>query len=295
LEVSQVKIAARCKKLGCVLFLFLFGVFVTPGCANLQTSPSRASQAHTASDDRLDAVLWQTTSAEYFVLAQSIYGAAKSYLERALADRQWSALPAQRENFQHLPTAVIMDIDETVIDTSRFQSLLIKNRVRSTRTLWRDWSRQNEPGRVPGAVEFVSFAQSHGVTVFFVTNRDHATEPVTRNHLAAIGINLPDHIDTVLSQSERPDWEADKASRRHFIAQSYRVLMLFGDDLGDFISEYRTSAQARMNEAMKHTEWGTKWFMLPNPMYGSWESSLYDFKSNLSMDELSRRKFQQLR
>jgi predicted secreted acid phosphatase len=51
----------------------------------------------------------------------------------------------------------------------------------------------------------------------------------------------------------------------------------------------------RMSEAMKHNEWGTKWFMLPNPMYGSWESSLYDFDSSLSIDEISRRKFQQLR
>jgi 5'-nucleotidase (lipoprotein e(P4) family) len=278
------------------LFLFLLGVQIIPGCTTLQTSPtSRASQLHTASDDRLDAILWQTTSTEYRVLAQSIYGAAQSHLERALADRQWTALPAQRENFQHLPPAVIMDIDETVIDTSRFQSLLIKNRARFTRALWRDWLNQNEVAPVPGAVAFISFAHSHGVTIFFVTNRDRATEPVTRNHLASIGIKLPDHIDTVLSQSERPDWQTDKGSRRDFIAQSYRVLMLFGDDLGDFISEYRTSAQVRMSEAMKHNEWGTKWVMLPNPMYGSWESSLYDFKSDLSMDEISRRKFQQLR
>jgi 5'-nucleotidase (lipoprotein e(P4) family) len=289
-----VKIAASCEKFSCIL-VFL-GVFVIPGCASLQPSTtSHASQLHITSDDRLDAILWQTTSAEYRVLAQSIYGAAQSHLERALADRQWTALAAQRENFQHLPPAVIMDIDETVIDTSRFQSVLIKNRARFTRALWRDWLNQNEVASVPGAVEFISFAHSRGVTIFFVTNRDRATEPVTRNHLASIGIKLPDHIDTVLSQSERPDWQTDKGSRRDFIAQSYRVLMLFGDDLGDFISEYRTSALARMSEAIKHNAWGTKWFMLPNPMYGSWESSLYDFKSDLSMDEISRRKSQQLR
>jgi 5'-nucleotidase (lipoprotein e(P4) family) len=283
---SAVKRLARYKKLGSVLFLF---VLVIPGCANLPTG-----QSGTASDGRLDAILWQTTSVEYRVLAQSIYGAAKSHLESALTDRQWTALPAQRENFQHLPPAVIMDIDETVLDTSRFQSLLVKNGTRFSRTRWREWSSQNRPVAVPGAIEFISLAQSRGVTVFFVTNRDYATEPLTRNHLASAGIKLPDDIDTVLSQSERPDWGTDKGSRRNFIAKSYRVLMLFGDDLADFISEYRTSTQARMSEAMKHNEWGTKWFMLPNPMYGSWELSLYDFNSDLSMDEIARRKFQQL-
>jgi 5'-nucleotidase (lipoprotein e(P4) family) len=282
-----VKRATNKRKLGSIWFLF---VFVIPGCVSLP-----AVQPGAASDGRLDAILWQTTSVEYRVLAQSIYGAAKSHLERALADRQWTALRVQRENFQHLPPAVIMDIDETVLDTSRFQSLLVKNGARFSRARWRDWSSQNTPGPVPGAIEFISLAQSRGVTVFFVTNRDYGTESLTRNHLASAGIKLPDDMDTVLSQSERPDWGADKGDRRNFIAKSYRVLMLFGDDLADFISEYRTSTQARMSEAMKHDEWGTKWFMLPNPMYGSWELSLYDFNSDLSMDEISRRKFQQLR
>jgi 5'-nucleotidase (lipoprotein e(P4) family) len=291
-----VKTAANCEKFSSFLFLLLLGLFVMPGCASLQTSStSPVSPLRAASDGRLDAILWQTTSVEYRVLAQSIYGAAKSHLERALADRQWTALPAQGGNFQHLPPAVIMDIDETVIDTSGFQSLLVKTAARFSRTRWRDWSSQNEPGAVPGAIEFISFAQSRGVTVFFVTNRDYATESLTRKHLVSAGIKLPDDIDTVLSQSERPDWGTDKGSRRDFIAKTYRVLMLFGDDLADFISEYRASAQVRMSEAMKHNEWGTKWFMLPNPMYGSWESSLYDFDSSLSMDEISRRKFQQLR
>jgi 5'-nucleotidase (lipoprotein e(P4) family) len=282
-----VKRAARCEKLGLVLFLFMF---VISGCATL-----RGKQSGAASDSRLDAILWQTTSVEYRVVAQSIYESAKSQLEHALADRQWTALPAQKENFQHLPPAVIMDIDETVIDTSRFQILLVKSGARFSRAGWRDWSSQNAPGAVPGAIEFISLAQSRGVTVFFVTNRDYATESLTRKHLLSAGIKLPDDIDTVLSPGERPDWGTDKGSRRNFIAKSYRVLMVFGDDLADFISEYRASTQARMSEAMKHNEWGTKWFMLPNPMYGSWESSLFDFNSDLSIDEISRRKFQQLR
>ena len=267
-------------------------VLLSTGCgATLPNSPGTPSRA---SDDRLDAILWQTTSAEYRVLAESIYAAAKMHLERALADRQWTALPEQKNNFQNLPPAVIMDIDETVIDTRGFQSLLVKNRARFSTAAWRQWLSQNQPAAVPGAVEFISFAESRGVTVFFVTNRDYATEPATRNHLTANRIRLPDHVDTVLSQNERPDWGPDKGSRRQFIAATHRVVMLFGDDLGDFISEYRLSAQARIREALKYNEWGTKWFMLPNPMYGSWESSLFDFTSRLNPDEISEQKFKRL-
>jgi 5'-nucleotidase (lipoprotein e(P4) family) len=270
-------------------------VLAFPCCTSVTPAPSpRTGEAQALSDARLDAVLWQTTSAEYRVLAQSIYATAKLHLERALADRQWTALPAQKENFQNLPPAVIMDVDETVIDTGKFQSLLVKNRARFSSTRWREWQLRNEPDAVPGAIEFIAYAESRGVTVFFVTNREHATEPITRVNLATVGVKLPDQLDTVLSRNERPEWSADKTSRQNFIAQSHRVLMLFGDDLADFISEYRSSPQTRTREALKHNEWGTKWFMLPNPMYGSWEGSLYDFSSELNSDAVSKRKLDQL-
>jgi acid phosphatase len=287
--------AARCVSCRYVWF-FLLAFTTLAGCATTPPLPaSRASASPAATDDRLDAILWQTTSAEYLVLTQSIYAGAQAQLEGALADRQWTALPAQKENYQNLPPAVIMDIDETVIDTGRFQSYLVKNRARFSSRPWREWLNRNEPQAVPGAVEFIANAQSRGVTVFFVTNRDHATEQATRLNLTSVGIKLPDPIDTVLSRNQRPDWGSDKESRRRFIAQSYRVIMLFGDDLADFIPEYLSPPQVRVSESLKHNQWGTKWFMLPNPMYGSWEASLYEFRSDLSAEETSKRKFERLR
>jgi acid phosphatase len=96
-------------------------------------------------------------------------------------------------------------------------------------------------------------------------------------------------------RGERKEWEADKASRREFIAHSYRVLLLIGDDLGDFISGHRGTPPERTNNALNHNAWGTKWFLLPNPTYGSWIDSLHDFDFTLSKDEILRRKLQYLR
>jgi acid phosphatase len=188
-----------------------------------------------------------------------------------------------------------MDVDETVIDTGEFQSSLVKNRARFSSRPWREWQMRNVPKAVPGAVEFIAFAQARGVTVFFVTNRDSATEATTRKNLTSLGIQLPDHIDTVLTRGERPDWNSDKESRRRLIARNYRVIMLVGDDLSDFISEYRIPPLTRISEAAKYSHWGSKWFMLPNPMYGSWEASLYDFDAKLNAEAVSQRKHQQLR
>lgn len=262
------------------------------GCGAM--SHTAPAAVHRTTDNRLDAILWQTTSVEYRILVRSIYASAAAHLEGALADRQWTALPAQKANFQYLPPAIIMDIDETVIDTTKFQSQLVRDQARFSSGPWSAWQARNESQAVPGAVEFISQAESRGVTVFYITNRDFATKQSTRLNLKTIGLNLPDHVDTVLTRGERPDWGSDKESRRRHIAQSYRVLLLVGDDLADFISEYRTPEQVRTREAQRYDQWGRKWFMLPNPMYGSWEATLYNFDSDLSSNEVSQRKLKRL-
>ncbi|HEX6769153.1 MAG TPA: HAD family acid phosphatase, partial [Candidatus Binatia bacterium] len=140
------------------LLLLLMGCSAAPIDSRRSETPSRV-------DNRLDAILWQTTSAEYRVLAQSIYATAQAHLERSLGDPHWSALPAQQENFRHLPPAVIMDIDETVIDTGAFQSHMVRNNARFSSRPWREWQERNQPDRVPGAVEFIAAAHARGVTV----------------------------------------------------------------------------------------------------------------------------------
>ena len=258
-------------------------------------SAAPRNQSAGRADNRLDAILWQATSAEYHVLTRSLYAMAQAQLEPALADPNWTALASQKDHYQRLPPAVIMDIDETVIDTGAFQSQLVRNNQRYSSRPWREWQARNQPEAVPGALEFIAAAESRGVKIFFVTNREQSTEQATRKNLAAIGIKLPSDLDTVLCRNERSDWDSDKESRRRFIAQSHRVILMFGDDLGDFISEFRAPPEQRLAAALKRGEWGSRWFMLPNPMYGSWEASLYDFRTDLSADELSKQKFDKLR
>ncbi len=72
-------------------------------------------------------------------MLQSIYATALTHLERALADPNWTALSAQKDNYQKLPPAVIMDIDETVIDTGAFQSQLARTNARFSSRPWREW------------------------------------------------------------------------------------------------------------------------------------------------------------
>ena len=90
-------------------------------------------------------------------------------------------------------------------------------------------------------------------------------------------------MDNVLLLGEKDGWGRDKTSRREFVAANYRVIMLFGDNLGDFIADTAENQKERSDLISQNLEhWGNSWFMLANPTYGGWQSDLDDPKEKKS-------------
>lgn len=225
--------------------------------------------------ERLTGVLWFQTAAEYRVDTTAKYTQAKRTLDAALSDPTWTAATEQPGSAM-LPgrPAIIMDLDETVLDNSSFQGELVRQRSAYNEALWREWVATESAGAVPGAIAFIQYALSRNVTVFFVSNRTATQEQNTRNNLASLGIALPADVDTVLTAGERPDWTSDKTSRRKFVSENYRILMLVGDDLGDFVTGNKAPPADRIALAEKYGQfWGERWLLINNPLYGSWESA----------------------
>jgi acid phosphatase len=213
-----------------------------------------------------------------------MFNQAKQALDLALKDKDWTGCLEQTQDYSRLPPAVILDIDETVLDNSPFQGEVAKRDAGYNQDLWTKWVNLEKCEGVPGAFNFIDYAQLNGVTVFFITNRDCSVETATRNNLARFGVKFPGspkpgEQDTVLMQNEN-DWKSsDKSARRAFVAATHRILLLIGDDLGDFISVAKASPDKRMEIVEPHSDkLGSKWFLLPNPAYGSWDSSLYNYQ-----------------
>jgi len=131
----------------------------------------------------------------------------------------------------------------------------------------------------------------------YLTNRRHEVEEATRNNLEKFGFPLKVDEDTLYTLGEKEEWDiSDKSSRRADIATRYRVLLLFGDDLNDFVSGTRRSLAERDAVVAEYDEyWGSKWFVLPNPEYGSWEGALSGFNYDLSPAEHLQVKLDALR
>jgi 5'-nucleotidase (lipoprotein e(P4) family) len=233
-------------------------------------------------------LLWVKHSAEYRAMTEQVYADATSDLPDFVEDPAWSVIPGQDDATQ-LPVAVILDVDETVVSNIDFQ-LTFERPFEN----WKldEWTRNTVATPIHGVKAFVDSARAAGVTVFFVTNRpceprEGINDPcpqkqTTIEDIAEIGIETDaDHVFL----SEERGWNREKSARRRHIAQTHRVVMLIGDDLGDFLPCVRKkpyapcTAGASAADRMKMVEdnrhrWGNGWYILPNPMHGSWTPAL---------------------
>ena len=258
----------------------IVALLASASCAMQTAGPARpaepAAQRTTAAHENLNAVLWMQTALEYEASALQAYRLAAMQLDAALADPRWTAAIEQQADASRLPPAVILDVDETVLDNSYYQARMIRDNTTFAAATWDRWVEEARATAIPGAVEFTRYAAGKGVTVFYVTNRTANLEAATRKNLAAENFPLSTGLDTVLVRGERPEWSASaKGPRRASIARDYRILLLVGDDLGDFVVDPSGTPAERQTRAAAQSEWwGRRWIMLPNPTYGSWERAV---------------------
>ncbi|HMH48742.1 MAG TPA: HAD family acid phosphatase [Candidatus Acidoferrum sp.] len=242
--------------------------------------------------DLLNAALWTQRSVEFKANALAAFALARVRLDQALADPTWTAAPKEQTGaYQSLPPAVILDIDETILDNSGYQAwMTLKDTTFDAKT-WNAYVNTVSSLAIPGAVEFATYADGKGVKVFYITNRTAEEEAPTRKNLEKLGFPLGAPVDTMLMTRKQPDWGSAKGTRRAYIAKSYRILLNVGDNFGDFVDEYRGSEAERLKMFEAHKpRWGREWIMIANPTYGSFESAPFGHDFKLSNGERRKAK-----
>ena len=256
-------------------------------CAVMEEMQSESAAPAVPANDNLNAVLWTQHSVEFKGNAEGAFALARIRLDQALKDRKWTAAPAeQTEKYGRLPPAVVLDVDETLLDNSAYQAWNVVAGTNFDPKTWTAFVNSKSSQPIPGAVEFTQYAAKKGVTVFYVTNRTKEEEPATRENLEMYQFPLSDKIDTILTAQEQPDWKSAKGTRRAFIARDYRILLDIGDNFGDFVDAYKGSEDERQKiwEDNK-ARWGREWIVIANPTYGSFESTPYKNDFKLTDDE----------
>ena len=259
-------------------------------CAGQPAQPGRCGgqPMFAAGGDR--ATLWIRNSSEFRAASETIYRAAGDALARGLADPGWTAEPTQTGDLATLPPAVVMDIDETVLDNSGPQAeMLLKGScLDEFPSVWDDWVAKGSAPAVPGAAEFIRSARAatdpegRAVRIFFISNRKCARragsgaacpqQDDTLANLESLGLGSNTLADDLMLQGERPSWGSEKLARRQAVARTHRIVLNVGDDLADFLPAVRRATVAERDRARcsHKDDWGRRWFLVPNPMYGSW-------------------------
>lgn len=213
-------------------------------------------------NDALHATLWQQSSAELTALSYQAYNLAKSRIHSELKK------PSKK------PRAIIVDVDETVLDNSPYQGKLIKNNAVYTRESWSEWIDAKAAPALAGAVDLLNFAEKNNIKTFYITNRSIKNFDATYENLKLQG--FPITREQLMPKEVE---SGSKESRRLIVEENYNVILLMGDALGDFNKDFEAVDQEKRKSVVEkyRYDFGARYIILPNPMYGEWRESIYDY------------------
>lgn len=174
------------------------------------------------------------------------------------------------------PYSIVLDLDETVLDNSPYQAENIaRGRSYSSKT-WDEWVNMKKAKAVPGAKEFLEFADKNGVKIYYISDRTESQLDATIENLKLEGIPVQSRENVLLKNK---DDKSGKVNRREYVKEHTDLIMLFGDNLSDFdlfSSKSIEEREGKVEELSK--EFGDRFIIFPNPMYGAFESAMYGGK-----------------
>ncbi|MEH7515864.1 5'-nucleotidase, lipoprotein e(P4) family [Gottfriedia acidiceleris] len=253
-----------------ILFAFAFGSLAGIGF-------SKADFARSTQEHNVMSTNWFQSSAENKALQIQIYNQAKEELAETMVKKKAS----DKLNNKAKPAAVVLDIDETILDNSPDTAWSIKNNT-SYPQGWDEWIHMAKADLIPGAKDFLIAAKKMNVDVFYLTNRPEKTRDDTLKNLNLHGLPNVDSKHLYLKTDT-----AQKGPRQADIAKTHEIVMLIGDnsnDLSDIF--YKADLKTRKDNVDKIAkDLGIKYIQLPNPMYGDWEDAIYHYKMSKTADE----------
>lgn len=219
---------------------------------------SCAHQKTNEHEYQIGAYLWQQHSGEYQALCYQAYNLARIKLDRDLEDKH------------NRKRAVIFDIDETVFNNTFIGARMIKENIPWSKKVLNDWVKERNATAIAGAREFIEYAVKNRVEVFYISDRK--INEIDDTFLNFKLLKIPAKKENFFFKSE----DGGKESRRKEILKKYEVVLYFGDNLHDFdkIWDDQPSNLRKSLVDERRQDFGNKFIILPNPLYGDWENSL---------------------
>lgn len=203
---------------------------------------------------------WMQQSGEYQALAHQAFNMAKIAFDNAKVTKGKKK-------------AVVVDLDETMVDNSLYAGWQVKNHKPFDGESWTRWVNARQTQAIAGAVEFNNYVNSHKGTMFYVSNRkDSGEKAATIDDMKELGFSGVSEQTLFLKKDK-----SNKTPRFEEIEkQGYEIVLYLGDNLNDFgDATYKKSNAERRDFVNANKEkFGKQFIVLPNPNYGDWEGGL---------------------
>lgn len=240
------------------------------------TIPKEQNPQYKLNEQNVMGLVWMRSSGEYRALCYQAYNAALRAVEDAV----------ENADCYSKPLAFVLDCDETILDGTAFNSTFVGTPYSYSYAIFSDWVRENRDVAIPGAVDMLNKIDELGVSIFYVSNRSEDIMEESQKNLLSLGFPQVDSEHVLFFRKG----DHKKIERRAAINEKYHVIAYMGDSMTDFPLEL----EGKGSEESKHVadihsdDFGTKFIILPNPVYGSWESALKPGYHKLTPEEKER-------
>ena len=238
------------------------------GCTASRKAAAPTPQSGIPIQGKLFASAYQQLAAEYHALCLQAYNLARIRVDESL------------QQVYDKPRAIVTDLDETALDNSAFgvhQALQGKDYEAKS---WLEWTSLAQADTVPGAFSFLKYCSTKGIDIFYITNRDEKDRAGTLQNLQRFGFPNADNAHLFVRQNT-----SGKEERRQQVSATHHIILLLGDNLSDFSSLFDKKTYEERLQTTKQLapEFGKLFIVLPNPVYGDWESALYRYNNQLAI------------
>ncbi|AUH00125.1 5'-nucleotidase, lipoprotein e(P4) family [Pectobacteriaceae bacterium CE70] len=227
------------------------------GCA--QQAHQEAQAQATLSNQSVLALNWFQESGEYQALCYQAFNTARSAFDNA------SAAPGKKK-------VVVVDLDETMLDNSLYSGWQVKHDQPFDSKSWAKWIQAKQASAIPGAVQFANYVNSHGGKMVYISNRQQSEFNDTRDNMIKLGFPGVSAQTVLLNTGN-----SNKQERFNAVKSAGNDIVLYiGDNLNDFGAATYHKENAERREFVRHNQikFGTQFIVLPNPLYGDWESGM---------------------
>ncbi|WP_375580559.1 5'-nucleotidase, lipoprotein e(P4) family [Marivirga tractuosa] len=259
-------------------FIFIISIITISACQQISKEmPASAEQK--LSMQLGNATMWFQQSVEM----------EASYIQAFDKGKMLLKIKMDTLSKSDLKPAIVLDLDETVLDNSPYEARLFLNGENYGSESWENWCKEAQADALPGAADFLNFADSLGLKIFYISNRKIGVFEPTLKNLKTLKLPQSEKEHLLLRTTK-----SDKTERREMVKADHQILLYVGDNLTDYsqIFAERDSTLGKDLVKKHQKELLHNFIMLPNPMYGEWESAIYgnDFSKTAAKKLELRRK-----